>query len=88
MATFHAPAGGTFGVYEAMVGPRAAGFGVWHCFAEEAGAVTQLQVHTHGRSTACANPTVTNATLPNGRAGLIATYFIPFEGAARHDDRG
>jgi hypothetical protein len=81
-AAFYVPAGAR-GIYEAMIGPRSAGFGVWRCFAEEAGAVTRLQVQTHGGSTACANPTVTNARLPGGRAGLIVTYFIPVEGAAR-----
>jgi hypothetical protein len=82
-ATFYAPAGAERGVYEGMIGPRSAGFGVWRCFAEEAGAITQLRVRTHGGSTACANPTVTNARLPDGRAGLIVTYFIPVEGAGK-----
>ena len=82
-ATLYRPAGADRGIYEAMIGPRSAGFGVWRCFAEEGGVVTHLRVGTHGGSTACANPTVTNATLPRGRAGLIVTYFIPVEGAAR-----
>ena len=82
-ATFYGPAGAERSVYEAMIGPRSAGFGAWRCFAEEAGVITQLRVRTHGGSTAGANPTVTNATLPDGRAGLIVTYFIPVEGAAR-----
>lgn len=81
-AALYAPARGRRAVYEAMTGPRAAGFGAWRCFAEEAGAFRELRVRTHGGSTACANPTVTNARLPDGRAGLIVTYFIPVEGAA------
>ena len=84
-ATLYRPAGAERSIYEAMIGPRSAGFGVWRCFAEEDGVVTQLRVGTHGGSTACANPTVTNATLPRGRAGLIVTYFIPVEGAARNE---
>jgi hypothetical protein len=28
---------------------------------------------------------VTGTKLPDGRLGLIATYFIPVEGAARHE---
>jgi hypothetical protein len=84
-AVFYGPAAADRGIYEAMTGPRSAGFGVWRCFADEAGVITQLRVRTHGGSTACANPTVTNATLPDGRAGLIATYFIPVEGAARNE---
>jgi hypothetical protein len=79
------PAGRVNGVYEAMIEPRSAGFGGWRCFAEEGGAITQLRVQTHGGSTACANPTITNARLPNGRAGLIVTYFIPVEGAGPHE---
>jgi hypothetical protein len=84
-AVFYGPARADRGIFEAMTGPRSAGFGVWRCFADEAGVITQLRVRTHGGSTACANPTVTNATLPDGRAGLIATYFIPVEGAARNE---
>jgi hypothetical protein len=84
-ATLYRPAGAERSVYEAMIGPRSAGFGVWRCFAEEAGIITQLRVRTHGGSTACANPTVTDARLPDGRAGLIVTYFIPVEGAARNE---
>lgn len=80
-SAFFPPAGGPRGVYEAMVGPRSAGFGGWRCFAEEAGAFTQLRVRTHRGSSACANPTVTNARLPGGRRGLIVTYFIPVESA-------
>jgi hypothetical protein len=83
--TFYPPAGAVRGIYEAMVGARSAGFGVWRCFAEEAGVVTQLRVRTHAGSTACANPTVTSTRLPNGRAGLIVTYFIPVEGAGRNE---
>jgi hypothetical protein len=82
-AAFFKPAGAERAVYEGMIGPRSAGFGVWRCFAEETGTFTQLHVRTHGGSTACANPTVTNARLPNGRAGLIVTYFIPVEGAGK-----
>jgi hypothetical protein len=84
-ATFYPPAGAVRGIYEGMIGPRSTGFGVWRCFAEEAGAFAQLHVRTHGGSTACANPTVTSAKLPDGRAGLIATYFIPVEGAGRNE---
>ena len=84
-ATFYPPAGAVRGVYEGMIGPRSAGFGVWRCFAEEAGAFNQLHVRTHGGSTACANPTVTSTKLPDGRAGLVVTYFIPVEGAGRNE---
>ena len=82
-AALYPPAGAGRGVYEAMIGPRSAGFGTWRCFAEEAGTITQLRVRTHGGSTACANPTVTRARVPDGRAGLIVTYFIPVEGSGR-----
>ena len=84
-SAFYGPAGADRSIYEAMTGPRSAGFGVWRCFAEEAGIITQLRVRTHGGSTACANPTITSTRLPDGRAGLIVTYFIPVEGAARNE---
>ena len=84
-ATVYAPAGAQRGVYEGMIGPRSAGFGVWRCFADEGGVVTELHPHTHRGSTACANPTVTAAKLPDGRPGLIVTYFIPVEGAGRNE---
>ena len=84
-AVFYPPAGANRGIYEGMIGPRSAGFGVWRCFAEENGSVAVLRVQTHGGSTACANPTVTSARLPSGRAGLIVTYFIPVEGAGRNE---
>ena len=84
-ATWFPPAGARRGIHEGMVEPRSAGFRSWRCFAEEGGAITQLQVRTHGGSTACANPTVTNATLPDGRRGLIVTYFVPVEGAGRNE---
>jgi hypothetical protein len=83
--TFYGPARVDLRIYEAMIGPRSTGFAVWRCFVEEGGLVTQLVVRTHGGSTACANPTVTGTKLPDGRPGLIATYFIPVEGAARHE---
>jgi hypothetical protein len=83
--TFYRPAGADRGIYEAMIGPRSTGFAVWRCFVEEGGVISQLRVRTHGGSTACANPTVTSARIPDGRAGLIATYFIPVEGAARNE---
>ena len=84
-SVFYGRAGADRGIYEGMTGPRSAGFGVWRCFADEGGVITQLRVRTHGGSIACANPTVTDATLPDGRAGLIVTYFIPVEGAARNE---
>jgi hypothetical protein len=84
-SVFYPPAGANRGIYEGMVGPRSEGFGVWRCFAEENGSVAVLHVRTHGGSTACANPTVTNARLPSGRTGLIVTYFIPVEGAGRNE---
>ena len=84
-ASFFPPAGARRGIYEAMTEPRSAGFRSWRCFVAEDGAVTQLEVRTHAGSTACANPTVTNATLPSGRRGLIVTYFIPVEGAGRNE---
>jgi len=84
-ATFYPPAGAVRGIYEGMIGPRSAGFGVWRCFAEESGVFTLLHVRTHAGSTACANPTVTSTKLPDGRAGLVVTYFIPVEGAGRNE---
>ena len=84
-ATYFPPAGATRGIHEGMTEPRGAGFRSWRCFAEESGVVTLLHVRTHGGSTACANPTVTNATLPDGRRGLIVTYFVPVEGAGRNE---
>ncbi len=41
-----------------------------------------LPVVTHGGSTAFANPTVTALTSPAGRPAIVATVFIPSEGAA------
>jgi hypothetical protein len=84
-ATFYAPVGADRGVYEAMITPRSAGFGGWRCFAEEQGVITRLSVRTHAGSTACANPTITGAKTPDGRPGLIVTYFIPVEGAGRNE---
>jgi hypothetical protein len=84
-STSYGPASADRGIYEAMIGPRSAGFAVWRCFVEDGGVIAQLRVRTHGGSTACANPTVTSAKVPGGGAGLIVTYFIPVEGAARNE---
>lgn len=56
----------------------------WRPFliAYETGAVEQLNIITHGGSTAFANPTITNLPAPNGGSALVVTLFVPSEGAA------
>jgi hypothetical protein len=59
-------------------------FGSWRMYLRnlETGIAEFLPVVTHGGSTAFANPTVTALTSPAGRPAIVATLFIPSEGAA------
>ncbi len=41
-----------------------------------------LPIITHGGSTAIANPAFTNLTSPSGNPAVVATMFVPHEGAA------
>jgi hypothetical protein len=54
-------------------------------FCGEAGVITPLRIHTHAGSTACANPTVTNARLPDGRRRPDRHLLHPVEGAGRNE---
>jgi acid phosphatase type 7 len=42
----------------------------------------QLDVHTHGGSTSFANPTFTQVKTPAGYPAVVATMFLPLQGAA------
>ena len=42
----------------------------------------RLDILTHGGSTAFANPTATTLRDPTGRDAVMATLFLPVEGAA------
>jgi hypothetical protein len=59
-------------------------FGTWRTFlyGVRKGRADQLDIRTDGGSTAFANPTITFLRLPDGRAGFVATLFLPSEGAA------
>jgi hypothetical protein len=59
-------------------------FGTWRTFLYEVrtGKADQLDITTDGGSTAFANPAITFLGLPDGRAGFVATLFLPSEGAA------
>lgn len=46
---------------------------------------SQLDIRTHGGSTSFANPSVTMLTLPNGKPGVFAAYFLPNQGAAKDE---
>ncbi len=59
-------------------------FASWRLYLRnwQTGAATQLPVSTHGGSTAFANPTVSNVISPSGQPSVVATLFVPSEGAA------
>ena len=59
-------------------------FGSWRLYLRdlETGIAEYLPIVTHGGSSAFANPTVTVLTSPAGRPAIVATVFIPSEGAA------
>jgi hypothetical protein len=60
------------------------GFGSWRVHMRDGGSgeVSYLPIITHSGSTAIANPTLTTITAPSGRNAVVATTFIPTEGAA------
>ncbi len=75
-------AGTTYRLYEVQY--RKNDFGSWQVYFQdgESGAVSRLPITTHGGSTAFANPTLTLVTAPSGRSAVVATMFVPTEGAA------
>ena len=76
-------AGTTYLLYEVQY--RKHDFGSWQVvyFRDgRSGTVSRLPVTTHGGSTAFANPTLTRVTAPSGRPAVVATMFVPTEGAA------
>jgi hypothetical protein len=63
---------------------RRGDFATWRVYLYDraAGTAEQLHIVTHRGSTAFANPTATMLRDPTGRASLMATLFLPMEGAA------
>jgi hypothetical protein len=63
---------------------RRGDFASWRVYLYDraAGTAEQLDVVTHGGSTAFANPTATMLRDPSGRAAFMVTLFLPMEGAA------
>jgi hypothetical protein len=63
---------------------REGDFGSWRVYLHDraAGVAQRLDVVTHGGSTAFANPTATSLVDPSGRNAVMATLFLPVEGAA------
>ena len=59
-------------------------FGSWRVYLRDGRTDTAgyLPIVTHGGSTAFANPTITAITSPAGRPAIVATMFLPSEGAA------
>ena len=59
-------------------------FGSWRLYLHnwQTGTAAYLPVTTHGGSTAFANPTITLVTSPAGKPAVVATLFVPTEGAA------
>jgi hypothetical protein len=59
-------------------------FGTWRTFLYDfgTGGADQLDIQTHGGSTAFANPSITFLRLPGGRRGFVVGLFLPSEGAA------
>jgi hypothetical protein len=62
---------------------RRGDFASWRVYLHDraAGTAEQLDVVTHGGSTAFANPTATRLRDPAGRDALMVTLFLPMEGA-------
>lgn len=75
--------GGRFSINEIQL--RRNDFTSWRVFLYDriAGRAQQLQMKTHGSSTAFANPTFTVLRSPSGRPALVVTLFLPFQSAAR-----
>ena len=63
---------------------RRGDFASWRVYLHDQAAETaeRLEVVTHGGSTAFANPTATMLRDPEGRDAVMATLFLPMEGAA------
>ena len=59
-------------------------FGTWRVYLRnvQAGVTDYLPIVTPGASTAFANPTITSITSPSGKPAMVATLFLPSEGAA------
>ena len=59
-------------------------FGSWRLYLDnwQTGTAAYLPVTTHGGSTAFANPTFATITSPAGKPAIVATVFVPSEGAA------
>jgi hypothetical protein len=59
-------------------------FGTWRVYLHDRSTWTarQVEVVTHGGSTAFANPTATLLRDPSGRDAVMVTLFLPVEGAA------
>jgi hypothetical protein len=59
-------------------------FSTWRPFLYDyqSGETEQLNIVTHGGSTAFTNPTITNLRSPDGENALVVTLFVPSEGAA------
>ena len=63
---------------------RRGDFGSWRVYLYDraAGTAQRLSIVTHGGSRAFANPTATMLRDPAGRQAVMATLFVPMEGAA------
>jgi hypothetical protein len=63
---------------------RRGDFATWRVYLHDraAGTTERLEVVTHKGSTAVANPTATRLRDPAGRDAIMATLFLPMEGAA------
>jgi PA14 domain len=59
-------------------------FGSWRAYLYnwQTGSAAYLPITTHGGSVAFANPTFTTVTAPSGNPAVVATMFLPSEGAA------
>jgi len=59
-------------------------FGSWRLYLDnwQTGTAAYLPVTTHGGSTTFANPTFATITSPAGKPAIVATVFVPSEGAA------
>lgn len=75
-------AGVTYSLFEIQY--EKGNFGSWRPYLQDGstGEVSHLPITTHGGSTAFANPTLTAITAPSGLEAVVATLFIPTEGAA------
>ncbi|WP_329114665.1 hypothetical protein [Streptomyces sp. NBC_01465] len=63
---------------------RRGDFASWRTYVYDphSGRAVLASLHTHGGSTAFANPSATRITAPDGRTALLVSVFIPKEGAA------